>query len=52
VKGGGKYPARHTIYIGQDGKVMKVDRQVSPGTAGEDLAAHLETLGVARVGAE
>ena len=41
VKGDGKYPARHTFYIGEDGKVLKVDRQVNPATAGADVAAHL-----------
>jgi peroxiredoxin Q/BCP len=42
----GKYAARHTVYIGADGKLLLIDREVSPSTAGEDVAAHLEKLGV------
>jgi peroxiredoxin Q/BCP len=46
VEGDGKYPARHTFYIGPDGKVLFIDRNVSPRTAGEDIAARLATLEV------
>jgi peroxiredoxin Q/BCP len=46
VEGDGKYPARHTFYIGQDGKVLKVDRAVKPSTAGADVAAHLAALDI------
>jgi len=42
----GEYAARHTIYIGADGKVLFVDREVNPRTAGDDVAARLEALGV------
>ena len=38
--------ARWTFYIGPDGKILYIDRKVSAGTAGEDLAAHLKELGV------
>ena len=38
---------RHTIYIGPDGKVLFVDREVATKTAGADLAARLKELGVA-----
>lgn len=48
VSGDGKYPARHTFYIGQDGAVLKVDREVKPSTAGEDVAAHLADLDIPR----
>ena len=48
IEGDGKYAARHTIYIGADGKVLYVDRAVSPGSAGTDVAARLQELGVAR----
>lgn len=47
VKGDAKYPARWTFYIGKDGKILDVDRKVSPGTAGADVAAKLGALGVA-----
>ncbi len=42
----GEYAARHTFYIGSDGKILFVDREVSPSTAGEDVAARLQDLGV------
>ena len=48
VIGDGKYPARHTFYIGQDGTILKVDRDVKPSTAGEDVAAHLADLDIPR----
>jgi peroxiredoxin Q/BCP len=40
------YAMRHTIYIGSDGKILYVDREVSPATAGKDVAARLEALGI------
>jgi peroxiredoxin Q/BCP len=46
----GEYATRHTIYIGADGKVLFVDREVSPRTAGDDVAARLEALGVPKAG--
>lgn len=39
---------RWTFYIGPDGKILHIDKQVSTGTAGEDLARTLGTLGVKR----
>jgi len=44
----GLFAARHTFYIGADGKVMYVDTQVKPETAGEDLVRRLQTLRVKR----
>ena len=46
IEGDGKYPARHTIYIGPDGKVLYIDRSVKPRSAGADIAARLEALKV------
>jgi peroxiredoxin Q/BCP len=40
------FAARHTFYIGPDGKVLFVDREVSPKTAGEDVAQRLAALGI------
>ena len=40
--------ARWTFYIGEDGKILHVDRQVSPATAGAAVAERLKALGVAR----
>ena len=48
ISGDGMYAARHTFYIGKDGKLLHIDRQVSPGTAGPDVVARLMELGVAR----
>lgn len=43
----GKGPGRVTFYIGKDGKVLHIDRQVKPASAGADLVAKLKELGVA-----
>lgn len=39
---------RWTYYIGPDGKILDVDKKVSPRSAGADLAAKLESLKVAK----
>jgi peroxiredoxin Q/BCP len=39
---------RWTFYIGTDGKILHIDKAVSTGTAGEDLARKLGELGVKR----
>ncbi|MFT7138715.1 MAG: peroxiredoxin Q/BCP [Sulfitobacter sp.] len=38
--------ARHTYYIGLDGKVLAIDKNVRPATSAEDMAANLAKLGV------
>lgn len=38
---------RWTFYIGPDGKILEIDKKVSPQTAGETVAAKLKELGVA-----
>ncbi len=43
-------PFRWTFYIGTDGKILFVDREVKPASAGDDVAARLEALGVEKVG--
>ena len=40
--------SRWTFYIGTDGKILFVDKSVKPPTAGQDMAARLAELGVAR----
>jgi peroxiredoxin Q/BCP len=40
-------PERWTFYIGKDGKILAVDKDVKPATAAEDAAAKLKELGVA-----
>ena len=39
---------RWTFYIGLDGKILAIDRDVKVDTAGADVAAKLAELGVAR----
>jgi len=39
---------RWTFYIGKDGKVLFIDKEVKVDTAGADIAAKLAELGVAR----
>lgn len=46
----GLYAARHTFYIGVDGKILYIDRKVTPRTAGADLVARLDQLGIPRIG--
>jgi peroxiredoxin Q/BCP len=38
--------SRWTFYIGPDGRILAIDRKVSPPTAGEDVVKKLEELGV------
>ena len=37
---------RWTFYIGPDGKIVYIEKKVSTATAGADLAAKLEELGI------
>jgi peroxiredoxin Q/BCP len=39
---------RWTFYIGKDGKILAIDKDVKVDTAGADVAARLAELGVAR----
>ncbi len=39
---------RWTFYIGTDGKILHIDKQISTATAGDDLARKLGELGVKR----
>ena len=36
--------SRRTFYVGADGKILHVDRDVKASTAGQDIAARLEAL--------
>jgi peroxiredoxin Q/BCP len=38
---------RWTFYIGKDGKILAIDKDVKVDTAGADIAAKLGELGVA-----
>jgi peroxiredoxin Q/BCP len=37
---------RWTFYIGKDGKITEIDKQVKPATSAEDMATTLQRLGV------
>lgn len=37
--------SRHTFYIGADGKILAIDRDIRPATSAEDMAAMLGKLG-------
>jgi peroxiredoxin Q/BCP len=39
--------ARWTFYIGKDGKILYVDRQVSAAAHGKDVVERLKALGIA-----
>jgi len=39
--------SRVTFYISKQGKILKIDEDISPTTAAEDIAAHLKSLKVA-----
>ena len=42
------FASRWTFYIGIDGKVLHVDKQVSPASQGKRIAAKLAELGIPR----
>jgi peroxiredoxin Q/BCP len=42
------YARRETFYIGTDGRILAIDRDVSPETAAQDMAAKLGELNVKR----
>ena len=46
---GRQFAARHTFYIGPDGRILDIDKKVSVRTAGADMVAKLETLGVKKI---
>ena len=42
-----KWASRWTFYIGVDGKILYIDKDVHPATHADDVAAKLKELGVA-----
>jgi peroxiredoxin Q/BCP len=42
----GMLPNRWTFYIGKDGRILSIDKDVKPATSAEDMATSLKTLGV------
>jgi len=47
---GGLMPwaSRWTFYVGADGRILYIDKDVSPSTAGADVVARLKALGAPR----
>lgn len=43
----GAFARRETFYIGVDGTILKIDRQVQPGTSAQDMVANLAELDIA-----
>jgi peroxiredoxin Q/BCP len=41
--------SRVTFYISKEGKILKIDEDISPRTAAEDIASNLEQLKVAKL---
>lgn len=50
VLGASGRASRWTFYIGPDGRILDIDKKVSPRTAGEDVVKKLEELGVRKAG--
>ena len=46
VHEGREVPERWTFYIGTDGNLLHIDKQVNTKQHGEDMAARLKELGV------
>jgi peroxiredoxin len=44
------FASRWTFYIDRDGRIVHIDKQVSPATHGRAVAAKLAELGVPRRG--
>ncbi len=42
------FASRWTFYVGQDGRILYIDKQVNPVTQGKVVAAKLAELGVRR----
>jgi thioredoxin-dependent peroxiredoxin len=46
ITGDRPYPSRWTFYIGRDGKILYIDKQVNPATSASDILARLKALGI------
>ena len=42
------FAKRWTFYIGPDGKILAIDKDVKPESAGKDMAAKLDALKIAK----
>jgi peroxiredoxin Q/BCP len=43
-----RWASRWTFYIGRDGKILYIDKNIHPATSAEDIANRLQELGVAK----
>jgi peroxiredoxin Q/BCP len=48
VLGRSGFPSRWTFYIGGDGRILAIDKQVTPSTHGADIAQALSQLSIPR----
>lgn len=48
VLGPGGFPSRWTFYIGPNGRILDIDRSVSPSTHAQDIGSRLAALGAPR----
>ena len=46
VAGERQTASRWTFYIGADGKILYIDKEVKAGSAGQDVVARLKALGL------
>lgn len=45
---GGLFPRRWTYYIGVDGTILHIDKDVKTSSAGADMVARLEALEISK----
>ena len=48
IAGDRAYASRWTFYIGMDGKILYIDKQVSPASHGQEVIDRLKALGITR----
>jgi peroxiredoxin Q/BCP len=48
VLGASGFPSRWTFFIGKDGRILDIDKNVHPGSHGTDVAGRLAELGTTR----
>ena len=48
VMGPGGFARRWTFYIGPDGKILHIDKEVKPASSGPDMIAKLGELKIAK----
>ena len=46
ITGDKAYASRWTFYIGKDGKILYIDKQVSPASHGKDVVERIKALGM------